>query len=392
MRKVKKITAALMLACMVVGGSPVAPVPAAAATTTTTASSLEMKTAADSINLNAGQSFDVTFSVNAETSGFGGYLTYDNSVFTSVTVVVDGGATKGQSDSNGEWKATYDGYTHYLSVDYYKKDASGNTTNQIGDPVKLSGSVVATLKFTSAKPVIKTNITFNPSFLRTSGTDVTLQQQTLTLTNSQAKTVTLSPGIIKGNGRISVPVYFARNDGFSKLKLGITFNKSILSYKSISLASEVESALTQGATTLSTSGDYLSTEFTANADTNTVGNLMYINFQLADGITTYSNNGLSTDVTIAVESVEDLEGDIFSYNTVKTSVTVTDSQHTLGDVNGDGSINLLDVLYVIQYYNNTKTFTYAEKTAADVNRDGKIDLTDALKILQYYNGEIKTFY
>lgn len=56
----------------------------------TTAGSLEMKTASDSINLNAGQSFDVTFSVNAETSGFGGYLTYDNSVFTSVTVVVDG--------------------------------------------------------------------------------------------------------------------------------------------------------------------------------------------------------------------------------------------------------------------------------------------------------------
>ena len=50
-------------------------------------------------------------------------------------------------------------------------------------------------------------------------------------------------------------------------------------------------------------------------------------------------------------------------------MTITDQVHTLGDVSGDGKINLVDVLYVIQYYNNTKTFTNAEKTAADVNRD-----------------------
>ena len=87
MKNGKKIIAGIMLVCMVIAGicEGTSEVYAAG----TTAGSLEMKTASDSINLNAGQSFDVTFSVNAETSGFGGYLTYDNSVFTSVTVVVD---------------------------------------------------------------------------------------------------------------------------------------------------------------------------------------------------------------------------------------------------------------------------------------------------------------
>lgn len=84
MRKAKKLIAGIMLACMFIAGTGVEPSDVYAAGTT--AGSLEMKTASDSINLNAGQSFDVTFSVNAETSGFGGYLTYDNSVFTSVTV------------------------------------------------------------------------------------------------------------------------------------------------------------------------------------------------------------------------------------------------------------------------------------------------------------------
>ena len=384
MKKAKKLIAGIMLACMVIVGAGVKPPDVFAATTTAAAGSLEMKTASDSINLNAGQSFDVTFSVNAETSGFGGYLTYDNSVFTSVTVVVGGGTTSGKTDNNGEWKASYNGYTHFLSVDYYKKDAAGNTTGQIADPVKVTGSSIATLKFTSAKPVIKTDITFSPSYLRTNGTDVELKTQKLTLTNSQAKAVTLSLGIVKGNGRISVPVYFSRNDGFNKIKLRITYNKNILAFQSITLAPEVQSTLTQSDYNMSSYGGYLTTEYTATADVNTSGNLMYIDFQLA--------NGMTTDVTVAIESVEDQQGDIFSYNSATSSVTITDQVHTLGDVSGDGKINLVDVLYVIQYYNNTKTFTNAEKTAADVNRDGKVDLTDALKILQYYNGAIKTLY
>lgn len=392
MKKAKKLIAGIMLACMVIVGAGVKPPDVFAATTTAAAGSLEMKTASDSINLNAGQSFDVTFSVNAETSGFGGYLTYDNSVFTSVTVVVDGGTTSGKTDNNGEWKASYNGYTHFLSVDYYKKDAAGNTTAQIADPVKVSGSSIATLKFTSAKPVIKTDITFRPSYLRTNGSDVELKTQKLTLTNSQAKTVTLSLGIVKGNGHISVPVYFSRNDGFNKIKLGISYNKYILAFQSVTLAPEVQSTLAQSDYNMSSYGGYLTTEYTAAADVNTSGNLMYIDFQLANGMTAYSNNGISTDVTVAIESVEDQQGDIFSYNSATSSVTITDQQHTLGDVSGDGKINLIDVLYVIQYYNNTKTFTSAEKTAADVNRDGKVDLTDALKILQYYNGAIKTLY
>ena len=346
MKKAKKLIAGIMLACMFIAGTGVEPSDVYAAGTT--AGSLEMKTASDSINLNAGQSFDVTFSVNAETSGFGGYLTYDNSVFTSVTVVVGGGTTSGKTDNNGEWKASYNGYTHFLSVDYYKKDAAGNTTGQIADPVKVTGSSIATLKFTSAKPVIKTDITFSPSYLRTNGTDVELKTQKLTLTNSQAKTVTLSLGIVKGNGRISVPVYFSRNDGFNKIKLRITYNKNILAFQSITLAPEVQSTLTQSDYNMSSYGGYLTTEYTATADVNTSGNLMYIDFQLANGMTAYSNNGISTDVTVAIESVEDQQGDIFSYNSATSSVTITDQVHTLGDVSGDGQSNLVNVLYVIQ--------------------------------------------
>lgn len=94
--------------------------------------------------------------------------------------------------------------------------------------MKVTGSSIATLKFTSAKPVIKTDITFSPSYLRTNGTDVELKTQKLTLTNSQAKTVTLSLGIVKGNGRISVPVYFPEMTDLIKLSLGLLIIKIFL--------------------------------------------------------------------------------------------------------------------------------------------------------------------
>lgn len=48
-------------------------------------------------------------------------------------------------------------------------------------------------------------------------------------------------------------------------------------------------------------------------------------------------------------------------------------------------------LCILQYYNNVKELTDNEKTAADVDKNGTIDLVDALRIMKYYNGEISEF-
>lgn len=56
----------------------------------------------------------------------------------------------------------------------------------------------------------------------------------------------------------------------------------------MTLAPEVQSTLTQSDYNMSSYGGYLTTEYTAAADVNTSGNLMYIDFQLANGMTAYS--------------------------------------------------------------------------------------------------------
>ena len=186
-----------------------------------------------------------------------------------------------------------------------------------------------------------------------------------------------------------MPVHFMKNDGFTKLKLGVSFNKSVLEFESITLGSDVKDALTQGTVNMASSGGYFSTEFTASQNVNTTGDLMYVNFRMLNNSASYGYYPtINTSVTIAIENVTNQAGDIFSYNSVTTDVTISDQAHTLGDVTGDGTVNLIDAVYVIQYYNGTKTLTATEKTAADVNKDGVVNLTDALKIIQYYNGKI----
>ncbi|MGN0631315.1 MAG: dockerin type I repeat-containing protein [Ruminococcus sp.] len=71
--------------------------------------------------------------------------------------------------------------------------------------------------------------------------------------------------------------------------------------------------------------------------------------------------------------------------------------YVLGDVNGDGTINLLDASAAVSYYAKSSAGISAEFTdgtsamsenaafaAADITKDMKIDINDAVYILRYY--------
>lgn len=59
------------------------------------------------------------------------------------------------------------------------------------------------------------------------------------------------------------------------------------------------------------------------------------------------------------------------------------SAMTMGDVNGDGSINPSDALYVLQYAVGLCWLNEAELPMEDVSADNQVNPTDALHILQY---------
>ncbi|MBN1698260.1 MAG: endo-1,4-beta-xylanase [Spirochaetales bacterium] len=70
--------------------------------------------------------------------------------------------------------------------------------------------------------------------------------------------------------------------------------------------------------------------------------------------------------------------------------TSTPVPGTLGDVNGDGSVSIVDALLTAQYYVGLSPSGFITANA-DVNRDGSITIADALRIAQYYVGIISGF-
>lgn len=63
---------------------------------------------------------------------------------------------------------------------------------------------------------------------------------------------------------------------------------------------------------------------------------------------------------------------------------------SLGDVNGSGSINIVDALAVAQYSVGLNPANFIS-AVADVNCSGRIDIIDALLIAQYYVGLVSRF-
>jgi len=71
-----------------------------------------------------------------------------------------------------------------------------------------------------------------------------------------------------------------------------------------------------------------------------------------------------------------------AYNVVATTVIAV----TRGDVNGDGTIDLLDVRLCLQIAQGYLVGTPTQRGAADVDRDGDVDETDAQILSEYIIG------
>lgn len=67
------------------------------------------------------------------------------------------------------------------------------------------------------------------------------------------------------------------------------------------------------------------------------------------------------------------------------------AMYTLGDINGDGSINSIDALAALKISAKLHEATESEFGAADVTRDGSVNSIDALTILKYAAKLIDSF-
>jgi hypothetical protein len=72
------------------------------------------------------------------------------------------------------------------------------------------------------------------------------------------------------------------------------------------------------------------------------------------------------------------------------SINPGSNNGTLGDVNGSGTIDIVDALLIAQYYVGLNPSNF-NSSVADVNCSGGVDIVDALIVAQYYVGLISGF-
>lgn len=129
----------------------------------------------------------------------------------------------------------------------------------------------------------------------------------------------------------------------------------------------------------------------------TAENIYYINQKAAaaDGKLAFTNEGgdpiYPMDLVNGTYSIY-IVGEGKNFNAAKADASFTyEAGYTLGDVNGDGSVDTSDALLALRIYVGTYSATDVQRKAADVSKDGVIDTTDALLMLRFYVGNIKSF-
>lgn len=73
------------------------------------------------------------------------------------------------------------------------------------------------------------------------------------------------------------------------------------------------------------------------------------------------------------------------------NITPAKPQVTLGDVDGNGEINMDDAALLIRYCNNLTILTDEKKAAAELNGNGEINMDDAALLIRYCNNLLASF-
>ena len=195
---------------------------------------------------------------------------------------------------------------------------------------------------------------------------------------------------ISAESEAVIPLNITKNTGVHALGIVITFDPNVCTFDRLSVNKKFKDKITLQSVYESSGQGRVGASFLASDTMTDTGVFANVYFRIKDNV---AANTVST-VQVEIVQAADEEETIVSGKKTSAAITINEAdndEYTIGDVNTDGKINLLDGMWVLRYYNGEKTLTSTQLKAADTTGDGSVTLLDALQIMRYFNGEIKEF-
>ena len=200
----------------------------------------------------------------------------------------------------------------------------------------------------------------------------------------------IASGTAKGSygEKIEVPLKIVENvGGFSVLGLEAFYDSSVLEYQDTIIDDKYKSVLELKSIYNDVDNKTIKIALVGASNITDTGNFAKIVFKVKSSDTQVVK---TTNIGLKATQVTNVSGVTVPITTTGSIISIGVALN-VGDVTGDNVINLLDALWILQYYNGVRTFDDSAFKRADVNNSNKVDLVDALMIMKYYNGEIKSF-
>lgn len=198
---------------------------------------------------------------------------------------------------------------------------------------------------------------------------------------------------------VEVPIKITDNTGFCGVRIQFKYDIPYVQIYDYQLSPEAAKYLKLSTVSKNEFSGVVTLAFVSDTDTYFTGDFLTLRFKV---ITDESvvDKGIKPTITPDIKALFNISDMSLEKGTMKaefasgknTSTITLKKGYQLGDVNMDGSVNLVDVAWVLQSYNGIRVLTSEQTTLGDVNGDGKVSLVDAILILKYVNGEISSDY
>ncbi|MCD8017486.1 MAG: dockerin type I repeat-containing protein [Oscillospiraceae bacterium] len=200
------------------------------------------------------------------------------------------------------------------------------------------------------------------------------------------------PAIDEEEGTVTVDVYVTAPNGVNGVQAYVTYGDLTFT------GSEDSTAFTVSDVREASADNTLLLTF-ANADNMTADKLLLTTLTF-----TYEDAAAGSEVTLSSETIYvayfegyDAETDTYTtnlYGSVKegtATVAIPEPEYTLGDVNGDGAVDIKDVTALARYVVGIVEISDTTLLGnADVNQDEAVDIKDVMLLARYVAGIIDT--